>query len=292
MGGATLPARAATAGKPIVFGLFMDVGASQKAQYLHLFQSALKVFEQETGRHIELTHYLTHQDFLKGVENQTFDMAFATWGHAPPGYDVLMGVTAFGKSTFHHCLFVREDSPAQTPQDLRNKVIMTYPYAPTYYALRFMLQEPPENFFQQIRVSTSTASSFIPLSLGEIDGAFATDAEVDYTNLVNPGATAKLRTIACDNLELPFPPVIVRGDIPESLREQARKLLRGLHKNKNAREVGALMRAAKVKFIPFPEKARKGREARTREAEKNGWDNDFERWQRLSTGNYDGPLKE
>jgi phosphonate transport system substrate-binding protein len=106
------------------------------------------------------------------------------------------------------------------------------------FSKRVALERPgetPESFFGKIIYTYSHDNSIKAVALSLVDGAAVHGHIWEYFNRRDPEFTSKTRII---KKSVPFgnPPVVASSHLPESTKDQIRKILLGMHKDSEGKK--------------------------------------------------------
>lgn len=192
--------------------------------------------EQELGVPVRIyrtTDYAAAVEAMRADQVEFFRVGPAAYALA----DRVMGakaqpiateVTPGGVRGYYSKVFVRADSPYQSIEDLRGKVMAFVDpnsasgyQAPNYYLNQAGIQ--PSEFFANTLFSGSHENSIMGVLNGQFDGAFNwwhNDNRSNPHRMAEKGMVdlADLRIIWSSEM-IPNTPYVARGDLPEELKE-------------------------------------------------------------------------
>lgn len=270
--------RAAPPPQPLQFGLWFSLGGNQNAQLKAIITDTLQLFAQRLKRPVTPVVFKNPQAFKQAVAAHPPPFLFATSNDLYKGYDPLVSMTLYHLPHTRLCLYVEKNSPFQKPADLKNKTIIINPDGSSYFSLRRLLGQKPENFLSELKATQELFGVFLAISLNQAHAGYASEVEYFHLKATNPGAVKKLRQVACGAEHFPFPPVFVRHDVPPALKKEAKDFFLSLHDPKNGGRLAPLFKLTGLQFRPFDAAAYHTKSQLEKEATTSGWQPDFARW--------------
>lgn len=208
-----------------------------------------KLAEYLSGRlslTVRLVDRNSYDEINDDLEKGRVDAAFVCAGPYVDGHDrfglqlLAMPVVA-GKPVYHSFIIVHRDSPFTRFEELRGKrFAFTDPKSnsgrivPT--AMLASMGETPESFFQSHTFTYGHDKSIHAVARKLVDGAAVDSLIYDHMRRTSPDVVAQTRVI---HRSEPYgiPPVVVRRDLPNGLKEQLRRVFLTLHEDPGAREI-------------------------------------------------------
>jgi len=201
---------------------------------------------ERVGLEAHLIHKSDYSVANELLMTQEVDMAFVCSGayvaaHDEFGLELLVTPIVNGVQEYCSYTIVSESSEATSLASLEGKTFaFASPHSnagrivPTYMLLQ--MGETPESFFGRTIFTYSHGNSIMFVATGEVDGAAVDSLIWDYLDATDPEYTSGTRILFRSG---PFsvPPVVVRPDMPEDLKDRLREAFLGLHEDSRGREI-------------------------------------------------------
>lgn len=231
-------------GEFIHFGLGAMITPKEGVTY---YRHLVEYLENQLETPIHVIDKGSYQEFNALLEKGELDIAFVCSGSYVDGHQqfglelLVVPVAPSGESVYYSYLVVPADSKAQSMADLKGKrFAYTDPLSNTGklcpdYQIR-LLDEDPETFFSETIYTYAHDRSLDAVIEGLVDGAAIDSLIYDYLAQTRAEITSKTKVIARSE---PFgiPPVVIRPNLPNTLRERLQKEFLQLHENPRGTEI-------------------------------------------------------
>lgn len=220
----------------------MIVPSKGFAQYYKL----LKHIESKIGVPVKLVDRQSYAEINELLENEDLDAAFVCSGpyvdgHDSFGLEIIAVPVAYGEPVYYSYIIVHKDSPVSSVEDLRGGTFAfadpqsnTGKVVPTY--LLATMGETPETYFEKFIFTYAHDKSIMAVAQKLVDGAAVDSLIWEYDEKKAPEYTSQTKVIwkseACG-----IPPVVVRRNLPEDIKERLRRSFRELHLDEEGRSI-------------------------------------------------------
>ncbi|PLX89829.1 MAG: phosphate/phosphite/phosphonate ABC transporter substrate-binding protein, partial [Desulfuromonas sp.] len=215
------------------------------------YRRLVEYLEDQLGRPIHVIDKGSYQEFNSLLKKGELDIAFVCSGSYVNGHDqfglelLVVPIAPSGEKVYYSYLVVPTDSTATSMADLKGKrFAYTDPMSNTGklcpdHQIR-LLDEDPATFFNETMYTYAHDRSLDAIIEGLVDGAAIDSLIYDYLAQTKPDITSKTKIIARSD---PFgiPPVVIRPDLPQPLRERLKKEFLQMHNNPEGVEILAGM---------------------------------------------------
>jgi len=216
---------------------------------------------ESVGLEAHLIHKSDYATVNELLRTREVDMAFVCSGayvtaHDEFGLELLAAPFINGAQEYYSYMIVAESSEATSIDSLKGKTFAfadpqsnTGKIVPTY--MLSQMGETPESFFGRTIFTYSHDNSIMFVANGEVDGAAVDSLIWDYLDATDPEYTSGTRIVTRSQ---PFgiPPVVVRPDMPEELKNSLRGVFLGLHEDPEGREILSSMNIERFDVIDDP----------------------------------------
>jgi len=228
----------------IHFGLGAMITPREGVTY---YRRLVEYLEGQLGRPIHIIDKGSYQEFNALLKKGELDIAFVCSGSYVTGHDqfgmqlLVVPVAPSGEKVYYSYLVVPTDSEATSMADLKGKrFAYTDPMSNTGklcpdHQIR-LLDEDPATFFSETIYTYAHDRSLDALIGGLVDGAAIDSLIYDYLAQTRSDITSKTKII---DRSAPFgiPPVVIRPDLPQPLRERLKQEFLQMHNNPEGAEI-------------------------------------------------------
>lgn len=217
-----------------------------KEGYIY-YRRLVEYLENQLAMPVAVMDRGTYKEFNDLLSEGGLDVAFVCGGPYVEGKEafelelLVVPETLSGETVYYSNLIVPHDSPAQSLDDLKDKrFAFTDPQSnsgklvPTY--LLATKGYTPEAFFSELIYTYAHDKSIHAVAEKLVDAASVDSLIYDYMLDKNPEISSKTRVLSRSE---PFgiPPVVVRPDIPETLRRRLRTVLLQMDEDPVGRDI-------------------------------------------------------
>ncbi len=252
-----------------------------------IFEKCASIISQKYDFNIKTINLKDDAEWNEQTKNKALDFTGAHRNADPIinammryGYKPFVSYKVFGIDQLRLCVFTDKKSSYKSLSDLKGKKILISPNRHDYYLLRDMLPEKPETFFGFLRADPNFSSFFYSLSLGTTDAIFNLETMYEFFKASNPGSVKNAMVIGCSKH---YPPLFLMHspNVPEKVVKVITDILKNAEKDEAFKEYRPLMKTTKLKFFPVELKDYKPILDLYENAEKKGWDKDYDKWLRM-----------
>lgn len=230
--------------KPVAVPTRISLGIGSmitpKEGYIY-YQRLVEYLEKRLATPLTTVDRGSYQEFNQLLKDGGLDLAFVCGGPYVEGKDdfglelLVMPETLSGESVYYSYMIVPVNSPAKRFEELRGKrFAFTDPMSNTGKLVpEYMLAqqgETPERFFGKVIYTSAHDKSVRAVAEGEVDGAAVDSLIYEYLIRKEPQLAKKVRILA-RSAPYGIPPVVVRPNIPATLRERLRTALLTMHED-------------------------------------------------------------
>jgi len=279
------PAARAAEGKEYTFGFRMDSSA-HAGQVKELMTRGASVLKRKYDLSMKLAVYNDDKTFLEMLKKRQLDFIYAwnvdlnIFAVRKAGYTPIVGLSVFDNGGNDElCLYSRNESKIDRIEDLKDKKALICGVTIDYYSLRKLLGVNPADYFINLKTRkdmSSCLSMFYPLSLGEADTAFVSSTTYKMYKINNPGAIKDIKATACAKPKMGFF-ILASKNVPPEVISKFKSIMESYHKEKEIKDVAPLIKMTKARMFPVTIEDYRGLFDLYAEAEKKGWDKEFER---------------
>lgn len=180
------------------------------------------------------------------LENGSIDVAFVCGGpyvkgHDEFGLELLAAPMVEGKTVYYSYIIVGKNSGIEKFEELKEKAFAfvdplsnTGKLIPTYMLQN--LGQTPQSFFRESSYTYSHDDSIKAVAMGIVDGGAVDSLIWEYMNRKGSNYTRETRII---KISEPYgiPPVVVRPDLEEQLKEKIKNILLTMHEEKEGKDI-------------------------------------------------------
>lgn len=162
-------------------------------------------------------------------------------GHNEFGMELLVAPQAYGKTVYYSYIIVHIDSPIKEFEQLKEKTFAftdpksnTGRLVPGYMLAK--MGKTPNSYFKKYIYTYAHDKSIKAVAQKIVDGAAVDSLIWDYQNLVNPEFTSKTKIIK-KSPPYGIPPVVVRPDLDNKLKERLKGIFLNLHQTEKGKKI-------------------------------------------------------
>jgi phosphonate transport system substrate-binding protein len=178
-------------------------------------------------------------------------------GHEEFGMELLAAPQAYGGLVYYSYIIVGKDSKVASLRELRGRgfaftdpLSNTGALVPTYLLAK--MGETPASFFGKQVFTQSHDKSIKAVAQGIVDGAAVDSLIWEYLNRTDPEFTSRTKIIQKSS-PYGIPPVVVRKDLDQRLKQRLREVFLNAHQDEKGRTLlGGMMID---KFVPIKDSA-------------------------------------
>ena len=213
---------------------------------LAYYRMLLDFIGDELGEEIEYVDREDYAEINNLMKKSYIDIAFVCGGpyvdaHKEFGMELLVAPLAYGETVYYSYMLAHKDSPIENIQDLRGKKFAftdplsnTGKLVPTYLLAK--INETPDSFFENYDFTYAHDKSIKAVAEGIVDGAAVDSLIWEYANYANPEFTSKTKIIQ-KSPPYGIPPVAVRPDLDQKLKEKLRNVFLTIHESDEGRKL-------------------------------------------------------
>jgi len=284
---AVYPGRPAKSeGEKYLVGGLSIYGGDQDATYKDFISHFAKIIGMRERAAFDIQWYSDRDKFLKLIKEKKFDYIF------PSGYDVMVyslghGYEPFlapsvgGKEKDNFCIYGKQDGKIKTLPDVRGGKTMVVGDQFYFYLIRKMVGESPLDFFGRLREAPNSNSAVYAFAMGELDVLFFDDFGITYFKAVNSGPVKGLKALACSGTIFQDP-ALRSSKVPEEQANRMRKYFVNAGKDKAFKDFWPLMKMINGRLIEVSKSDYKPVLDIFAEAQKNGWDKEYQKWLKMA----------
>lgn len=202
------------------------------------FRSLFHAITQTTGLQFDLRVGQSYGAVVEGMSNNLAEIAFLgpvtfLQAKARGGAELLAVAVEGGESVYYAGIFVSADSEIRDIQDLRGKRIAFGDINSTssfIYPVSMLMEAGinPARDLETIRMTGNHANSIAALVQGQVDAACLAFDSFERAVRVGTIRAQDVRLLARSH-PIPYPPLAVHSDLPESLKERLREAIHNVH---------------------------------------------------------------
>jgi phosphonate transport system substrate-binding protein len=230
--------------KPIEVAIAAMTSPNESYKY---YNDLIQYFSVKLNRPMHIVQRKTYAEINTMLTQSKVDLAFicsgayisAVEGNLP--IELLTIPIIDGKAYYHAYIIVNSDSKMSTFSDLKGKSFAyTDPLSNTGYLYGLSMikeiKQNPSNFFSKTLFTYAHDYSIQAVERKIADGATINSLIFDYIKKKNPEKVSHIKII---NISEPFgiPPVVVRKNLDDNLKENLRKLFINIHTDKRGSEI-------------------------------------------------------
>jgi ABC-type phosphate/phosphonate transport system substrate-binding protein len=275
--------------KSYTFGIRVGLSNQFDGQLKSIMTDIVKLLSKNIKIDVNMKWYLDDSEFISDLNKGNIDFAYTTSddntikilnlkNNNEYLFMPFLRTTLFKRKYAKYCIYTNTNSNISNIGQLKGKNIINYSELFSYILLRIMLNGTnPEGYFKAVNVSPNGPSSFYSLALNEAPSAFVMDHNIDMLKIANPGPVKKIRELICSE-ELPFYPIYYRSSTPIEIVNEMISIFINIPQDNNINKYRPLLKMYGIRFIHTDRKDYDVIINIYKEAYKNGWDKDYERW--------------
>ncbi len=202
--------------------------------------------EEKLGRTIEYIDREDYSEINELLKANRIDVAFVCGGPYVEGrkinsQELLVAPYAYGGTVYYSYVLAHKESPVETLEGLRGKTFAftdplsnTGKLVPTYMLAK--IDETPASFFESHDYTYAHDKSIRAVAEGIVDGSAVDSLVWEYMKNTNPKFTSQTKIIK-KSPPYGIPPVVVRPDLDEKMKEKLKQVFLNIHKDEKGREI-------------------------------------------------------
>ncbi len=271
---------------------------------LSIEKDIFDAFKEKYATDIKQVIFSDISALRKRISENKIDL-FACWNtdcdvefHKNTAYAPMFITTAFDAVDINLCLVTGKNITPDTAEALKKKTIIINGDKFSYYSLRKLIGVSPYDYFSRVGLKPDTMSNIYAVSMGAYDATFVNSGSLKVMGFVNPGPLKMIKKTVCGE---PYksPAVYASKKLDPALKEKIMNDMvaitsnpRTAKKNPEYKEFwpmltkyAPLIIQTKAKFTPVNENDYENVYRLFKEAEKKGWEKDYNDLKRIVVEN-------
>ncbi len=270
-------------------GVYFADGYGQDAELKKMVTDIAKVLVTNQEIKITMKWFTDEKEYMTAIKKNDLDFAYSNKHDLllpsvkKSGYEPFLALGMFGNRENPICLYVARDRNITSSADLKGLTLASYYTREGYYSLRQIFKKPPDAFLGAIVPKHKGREALQMLVAKKVDAAFILRTNYDMLKMMNPTQASSVKNIGCtkDYYDLPF---LYSKSVPGVDVGKFSAEMKGIFKHPAMAQHRAIVSTLKLKIIDVSKADYDPIISLYEDAEKNGWEKDYQAWLAKQSG--------